>query len=136
MNGFLEDHQELMPQVVDKLVVENGAIDPNSPAYAVAVLDDDSGWLPERQARLFYEYLTRQLAPFLAFEPLPVHTRPRVVTGEPSTAVRERDYPAVKDGRVNKNAQRRKEQRKRRSEARAAARALEQLQMGKTGETE
>ncbi|RCN39743.1 hypothetical protein ANCCAN_14315 [Ancylostoma caninum] len=109
MNGFLECHPELVPQVVDKLIVENGVIDHNSPAYAVAVRDDNDAWLPERQMRLFYEYLTRQSAPYLTFDNLPVHSqRPRrsVLTGEPSTTSRDRGYPAIKEGVISKRVQR------------------------------
>ncbi|RCN49896.1 integrase core domain protein [Ancylostoma caninum] len=132
INGFLESHPELLPQVVDKLPVESGVVDPNSPCFAVAVLEDPNAWIAERHARMFYEYLTRQLAPFLIFEKLPSTSCPRsnVMTGAPSTSTGERGYPAVKEGRVSKNCQRRRNQRKKRSEARAAARAMEAMKLG------
>ncbi|KAK6043702.1 hypothetical protein COOONC_18792 [Cooperia oncophora] len=69
LNGFLEDHMELIPQVVDKLVAENGLIDPTAPSYAVAVLDNETSWLPERHVRLFYHYLSRHLAQNVSLEP-------------------------------------------------------------------
>ena len=133
MNGFLEEHQELIPQVVDKLMVENGVVDSNSPAYAVAVLDNENEWLPERQARLFHEFLTRQLSPHTSFEPLRSSIPRRICTGEPSAKPGDaREYPGIKDGAINKRMLRRREQRKRRSEARAAAKAMSDLALDKT----
>ena len=133
MNGFLEEHQELIPQVVDKLMVENGVVDSNSPAYAVAVLDNENEWLPERQARLFHEFLTRQLSPHTSFEPLRLSIPRRVCTGEPSAKPADaREYPGIRDGAINKRMLRRREQRKRRSEARAAAKAMSDLALDKT----
>ncbi|EYC20218.1 hypothetical protein Y032_0022g514 [Ancylostoma ceylanicum] len=130
--GFLDSHPELLPRVVDKLPVESGVVDLTSPCFPIAVLEDPSAWIAERHARMFYEYLTRQLAPFIVFEKLPSSSCPRShgLTGAPSTSAGERGYPAVKEGRISKNCQRRRNQRKKRSEARAAMHAIEAMKLG------
>ncbi|KAK6059634.1 hypothetical protein COOONC_02733 [Cooperia oncophora] len=133
LNGFLEDHMELIPQVVDKLVAENGLIDPTAPSYAVAVLDNETSWLPERHVRLFYHYLSRHLAQNVSLEPLP--SQVKRTSQSTSTCESYVDKargglsPRREAGEFGKRTLRKQEQRKRRSQARALAKNMGELNL-------
>ncbi|VDP16094.1 unnamed protein product [Heligmosomoides polygyrus] len=115
IHGLLEGHQELIPQVIDKLPIANGAVDSCSPCFAVAILEDANALVPERQCRLFYEYCGRQLSRWLSLETIP---------SSPVPKSNRQTYPHAKEGGVAKRQERRKQQRKRRSELKAIEKGL------------
>ncbi|VDP00596.1 unnamed protein product [Heligmosomoides polygyrus] len=100
-----------------------GAIEMSSPCCYVGVVEDENVMVAETQARMFYEATLEQLKPWVALEPLQT---PRVAVNSVRS---DRGHATVKEGRVDKRAQRRREQRKKRSEARAATQDLEKLTM-------
>ncbi|VDP41281.1 unnamed protein product [Heligmosomoides polygyrus] len=74
MNSPINSNTELAPQLVDKLLVEQGVVNPTSPCFTVSVVEDAETWIPERQCRLFYEFLSRQLGQHVTLEKLPSET--------------------------------------------------------------
>lgn len=77
IHGLLKGHQELISQVINKPRIVNGAVDRCSHCFAVAILEDASAVIPERQCRLFYEYCGCQLSRWLSFKPS-LHHRCRI----------------------------------------------------------
>ncbi|VDP54811.1 unnamed protein product [Heligmosomoides polygyrus] len=123
VDAYLEWNKQYQMLLVDKLPIAAGAIDMSSPCCYVGVVEDENVMIAETQARMFYEATLEQLKPWVALEPLPT---PRVAVNSVRS---DRGHATVKEGRVDKRAQRRREQRKKRSEARAATKDLEKLTM-------
>ncbi|VDO93748.1 unnamed protein product [Heligmosomoides polygyrus] len=123
VDACLEWNKQYQIVLVDKLPIAAGAIGMSSPCCYVGVVEDENVMVAETQARIFYEATLEQLKPWVALDPLPT---PRVAVNSVRSDC---GHATVKEGRVDKRAQRRREQRKKRSEARAATKDLEKLIM-------
>ncbi|KAL6729628.1 hypothetical protein Aduo_000667 [Ancylostoma duodenale] len=127
VNGFLEGHVEYMSQVVDKLPVMPGAVDTASPFFSVAIAEDEHTPIPERQARLFYEMTRRQLQQWASLECIPEMAPRKHHAVRHVEPVGHGEYAAIKEGCIQKRAERREEQGKQRSHMRKAAKQLSQI---------
>lgn len=122
INSLINSNTELAPQLVDKLPVEQGVVDTTSPCFAVSVVEDAKTWIPERQCRLFYEFLSCQLAQQVTMEKLPSETpRQAKARGAGRDVAHPPRCDGPKEGGVSKQCLRRRRQRARRSEARSCA---------------
>ncbi|EYC34793.1 hypothetical protein Y032_1434g3874 [Ancylostoma ceylanicum] len=140
VHGYLEERMELAGQVVDKLPTGPGVIDPSSPCFAVGQVPDIAKCLYEDRARLFYNVLRNQLSTYVNLEELPpsnyVRHRPVGRAGKPPTASMEKaqsGVPTALQSNINKNRLKRQEKRRIRSAARAAERAMQEMNLSSSG---
>ncbi|WKX98817.1 hypothetical protein Q1695_014029 [Nippostrongylus brasiliensis] len=111
VNAYVDSHPQYQRQIVDKLPVAAGVVDPRAPCFVVGLLENPDSIVSERTARLFYSAIARQLIQHVQLEPLPSGEKPGPSAAH---AVAGKARSAIQEGRIQKRRERRKAQKEKR----------------------
>lgn len=113
VNAFVDSHPQYQRQIVDKLPLSAGVVDPRSPCFVLGILETADAVVAERSARLFYSACARQLVPWIQMEPLPSgEMKPRLAAGRAEASG---GQSSILEGKIHKRRERRRAQKQKRN---------------------
>lgn len=113
VNAFVDSHPQYQRQIVDKLPLSAGVVDPRSPCFVLGILETADAVVAERSARLFYSACARQLVPWIQMEPLPSgEMKPRLAAGRAEASG---GHSSILEGKIHKRRERRRAQKQKRN---------------------